>query len=206
MLPPRKKKTVLKEDEYVQRLDQIIQRDFFPDLTKLQVQAAYLDAMATNDIPKLRAIYEKYSVGPSLPSERGNASPATFETPIRDPDLESERGGLARSTTASSVGSEKKESLDEFLNRHTSEDNESFEEIMDEAQRRHRMKNAWLFETEEKSKRNQEASLALPSIEKQALEDAKPSQVETWTYKAKNCIMYYPEGTIFVFTSSERWE
>jgi protein DGCR14 len=51
-----------------------------------------------------------------------------------------------------------------------------------------------LYDAEHKSRSKQEVSLALPSIEKQALEDAKPAQVDTWNYKAKNSIMYYPEG------------
>nr|CAG4650231.1 EOG090X07SU [Sida crystallina] len=195
---PRKKKKILDEDEYVRRLENIIQRDFFPDLTKLQVQAAYLEALETNDVPRLREIYEKYSVGPRIGSERGSvtASPATFETPVRDPDTESLFGG--RSTPRSSHGhltaEEKKESLDEFLFRNTSEDNESFEEMMDEAKRKHRMKYSWLYDAEDNSKCKQNTSLALPSIEKQAVEDAKPAQVDTWTYRAKNSIMYYPEG------------
>jgi len=35
--------------------------------------------------------------------------------------------------------------------------------------------------------------LALPSIEKQAIEN-KPAQVDTWKYKVHNSIMYVPEG------------
>lgn len=42
------------------------------------------------------------------------------------------------------------------------------------------------------SKRHEE-NLALPSSEKQALECTKAG-VETWEYKAKNALMYYPEG------------
>lgn len=38
-----------------------------------------------------------------------------------------------------------------------------------------------------------EQNLALPSIEKAALECVKAG-LETWEYKAKNALMYYPEG------------
>lgn len=42
------------------------------------------------------------------------------------------------------------------------------------------------------SQRHEEI-LALPSSEKQAIECGKAG-VETWEYKAKNALMYYPEG------------
>lgn len=38
-----------------------------------------------------------------------------------------------------------------------------------------------------------EQNLALPSVEKAALECVKAG-LETWEYKAKNALMYYPEG------------
>ena len=53
---------------------------------------------------------------------------------------------------------------------------------------------SWLYDTEDQSKTKQENNLALPSIERQAIEDKKPAQVETWNYVVKNSIMYVPEG------------
>ena len=48
--------------------------------------------------------------------------------------------------------SEKKEAkqhLDSFLSKNTSEDNASFVEILEENEKKHREKHAWLFENEE---------------------------------------------------------
>jgi len=47
--------------------------------------------------------------------------------------------------------------------------------------------------TNELSLQEQERSLALPSIERQAIE-APPGGVQTWTYVPKNALMYVPEG------------
>ena len=41
----------------------------------------------------------------------------------------------------------------------------------------------------------QEQNLALPSIEKQAIEAGiKPTNLQTWTYKPHNSLMYVPDG------------
>ena len=53
-----------------QKMGSIIERDFFPDLEKLRAQNAYLDAVDTNDVLKLRELYEKYSSGSKPQQER----------------------------------------------------------------------------------------------------------------------------------------
>ena len=80
--------------------------------------------------------------------------------------------------------------------KNTSEDNASFEKIMEESKLRIREKYAWLFEAEENQENKQEKNLALPSCEEQvkiALDD-KPYNLDSWTYKSRNALMYVPEG------------
>lgn len=61
-----------------------------------------------------------------------------------------------------------------------------------------------MYNEEEKSQEDQKRLLALPSIEHQALTPEKKFNVDTWTYKNKNYIMYTPDGVSL--TESEEKE
>ena len=86
--------------------------------------------------------------------------------------------------------------MDKFLAKHTSEDNASFERIMEESKLRIRDKFAWLFKAEGSQADKQNANLALPSCEEQAQKylDDKPYNLDSWTYKSRNALMYVPKG------------
>uniref|UniRef100_A0A8C5HIX3 Ess-2 splicing factor homolog n=1 Tax=Gouania willdenowi TaxID=441366 RepID=A0A8C5HIX3_GOUWI len=179
-------------------LEKIIQRDFFPDVTKLQAQKDYLEAEENGDLERMREISIRYgsSLAKRTPQNTSvpYVTPASFETPVTcvgSPSNDSTRG----------VATEKKDdkeekplpSLDQFLAKNTSEDNASFQQIMVLAEDKERLKNSWLYEAEEEFKQRHQQNLALPSMETAALECVKAG-LETWEYKAKNALMYYPEG------------
>ena len=86
--------------------------------------------------------------------------------------------------------------LDRFLEKNTSEDNASFEQIMDTAVQKHREKYKWLYEKETEQKERKETILALPAPEDgdQFKYEDRPSMIETWNYTNKNALMYYPDG------------
>ncbi|XP_029169246.1 splicing factor ESS-2 homolog [Nylanderia fulva] len=189
---------ILDEDTYIEKMGEIIQRDFFPHLEKLQAQNEYLDALEQNDIKRMRELYAKYSSG--RPVTERPVSPATFETPrrVESDELPCTSEESSQETSVEYVKKDNKEEnktgLDDYLSSHTSEDNASFEEMMVEAENKRKLKYAWLYEAEEKSK----AWLAIDKspIDVLAIEgsNSRPKQVDSWAYKNKNYIMYIPDG------------
>lgn len=110
-------------------------------------------------------------------------SPATFETPVRD--MPSERSTFSTpaasmsrekniSDTASECSSQKSKktpsdghSLDSFLSNYTSEDNCSFQELMEKSEKKLRQKFAVLFEAEQETAAAMAKNLCLTSSEEQ---------------------------------------
>ncbi|XP_045614798.2 splicing factor ESS-2 homolog isoform X1 [Procambarus clarkii] len=221
----RKRKKVLDEDTYVREVEKIIERDFFPDLETLKEKLDYLEAKETNDVVRLREFYSKYSVAKDPPMlQNVEDSPATFETPITgrskrggsgtpsidyssddplDPQNKVMKNAAEDNDKSSQSG---KMSLDEFLESHTSEDNESFEEIMKENERRFKIKHAWMFDAEEKHNKEhvpnlipqtaqQQAEAAVLSITGTSVQnDTRPKQLENWNYQTFNSVMFVPDG------------
>ena len=104
---------------------------------------------------------------------------------------------------------EKRVSLDQFLRTHTSEDNESFHELMEESKAEFRRTHAWMFKAEEQlSIEDKTSQMALPSLEMQAAgsgsETKSTRPLDGWTYKNVNSVFYHPEGA--AFTDAEKIE
>ncbi|KAM6403780.1 splicing factor ESS-2 homolog [Rhynochetos jubatus] len=185
-----------------QGLEKIIQRDFFPDVEKLRAQKEYLEAEENGDLEKMRQIAIKFGSSLSRSSRDTPApyvTPATFETPEVHPGALPVGNKTKAGVKAAEEGESEKDdkdalpSLDSFLAKHTSEDNASFEQIMEVAKEKEKVKHAWLYSAEEEYAQRRSENLALPSAEQQALENVKAG-LETWEYTARNTLMYYPTG------------
>jgi len=213
----RKKVKVLAEEDYVDRVEAIIERDYFPELEKLHAQADYIDAKERNDTVTMMRLQEKYSG--CKPVATRLASPATFETPQDLPREADPRrpGGTTepdetpdnkeeKEVSPPEEKKKKKQSLDDFLANHTSEDNMSFDDIQEEAAKKHRIKNAWMYKDEAIHLERKAISMCLPSIEQQAAlpwggpsssdsgHDDKPMDIDQWTYQNINHVMHYPDS------------
>ena len=75
---PRRKVKVLEEDEYVEKVEEIIERDFFPELEKLKARSDYIDAADRNDTKEMLRLRERFSTGRLT---RLESPSSTFETP-----------------------------------------------------------------------------------------------------------------------------
>ena len=81
--------------------------------------------------------------------------------------------------------------LDQFLSKYESEDDASFTDMLDKYHEANRQKHAWLHEKEQEYSR-------LTTGDKFALRDSSESNrragLDSWTYTAKNSLMYIPDG------------
>ncbi|KAH9634876.1 hypothetical protein HF086_004566 [Spodoptera exigua] len=81
-----------------------------------------------------------------------------------------------------------------YLASHTSEDNASYDRVISLENKKRATKLATQLQAEVTSSALADAALALPSIEQQADQTERPHELDTWRYKAKNYIMYVPDG------------
>lgn len=162
--PPK----VLDEDEYTQTLSDIIARDYFPGLLESQAQHEYLAALDSgNEVwiaeaaQKLReaaapttgskrrsARNTRFNSTPSATPRRVADTPVGYtgsETPMSTaggPDTATEAPAPQNSREADTAASL---SLGAFQAKYTSEDNESFNDLLDKQNQKRREKHAYMW-------------------------------------------------------------
>lgn len=115
------------EEDFIADLEAIVERDFYPDLPRLRAQQRYLDARASGGGASVAMA--------TTPSLTPSATPAGTAADHASPAMESQQR-----PAVPSVG------LDSYLTGNTSEDNASFQALLDESERRRRVKYAWFYQ------------------------------------------------------------
>jgi protein DGCR14 len=208
---PRK---VLDEDTYTDALSHIIARDFFPGLLESETQHEYLDAVESRDEAWIssagRRLQQVMTPGrrrlkrPTMPT-LGGQTPTGFvgDTP-------------ASVVSATSTVLEEKVSVDTnmslgaFQSKYTSEDNESFNKLLDKQNQKRAEKYAWLWrgnklpskqqlkQLEVEARISQTRSLTDDGYKDKRLairdKDDRPAAPEAWKSKPTNQLMFAPEG------------
>ncbi|TKY57491.1 DGCR14-like protein [Spatholobus suberectus] len=189
--------TVLDEDTYVEALEKIVERDYFPDISKLRDRLDWLEAIKTGDPVVIREaqlnILERRGAT-KVTNSNTHTPGSTFvrsftpfdefdgktpKTP-RIPDPEAKEEGGAVDT---SLG------LDQFMRSYTSEDNHSFSKILEKVNRKRKERFGYL---------NEESAKGIEDVKRDRITDGygtsyqPPSTLEGWNYTAKNLLMYHP--------------
>lgn len=217
--PRKRSSTVLDEDTYVAAIEKIVERDYFPDLPKLRDRLDWLEAVRTGDPIQIRdaqlKILERRNRSistPVAPSDNGKIrTPASnfFNSPTPfDPDTTPSRSSaqfpISGDSDAPSVDDSL--SLDQFLRRYTSEDNESFSRIMEKVNKKRKERFAYLLEGEEEATKAIEPQRRDRITDGFGTSDQPPSTLEGWKYVAKNLLMYDSTHEEPPLTEAERTE
>ncbi|VDK80596.1 unnamed protein product [Litomosoides sigmodontis] len=201
-------RVVLPEDKYIGRLQEIIERDYFPELPKLKAQKEYLDAVAANDLTKIRELQLRYStkrtVRRTSPTTTVN-SPSIFDPNTPTPSSSYTGSRVGKNDEGSFIKKKKSHgnlTIDAYLSKFTSEDNASFEELALLHKKKEQIRNAWMYEAE--TKHNEEFVTRGNELIKAADEqimtslapgatEGKPKELDNWSYKARNLVHFHPE-------------
>ncbi|KAJ6021611.1 Nuclear protein DGCR14 [Penicillium herquei] len=234
--PPKRIKrptTVLDEDVYTSALSHIIARDFFPGLLETQAKQDYLDALDSKDKDWIKSSKQKLADVMRTPTPGSNARRKTDASsvagtpqhfPARSEDTpRGWQGDTPISVASTSTTFERKDSnvpdvsnmgLLAFQAKYTSEDNESFNKVLDKQNIKRREKNAWLWNDNKipsaqqiahhnrEVKRitaqggNPETSLvkvdSQPDIKTNL--DARPARPDHWKSRPDNTLMFLPSS------------
>jgi len=172
----------LEEEEFLEGLEFIIQRDFFPDIPKLKLTMDWNEAVHNQDFPKLREIQQRFAIQKSNSDSLELETPNFEETPLPENPLKKRRQEKETSIIPLEKPDDKtnleKLSLDAYLYHYTSEDNNSFSQQMQKESEKRKQKFWWMNEVTEQQK---------------LIEASQERLAVTWPHKPSTQLLTYPE-------------
>ena len=216
----------LEEDDYVEAVSALIERDFFPDLPHLRARYELMQARLRGDNTLAKALEKKLlelprptpggtpriqtpqpEAGLTNPAGNGgNAAAARLSAWERDDGAES-----VASAAAGSIANYQQVflrlisgrevlvdlstvRLDDFQKVFTSEDNASFEAVLEKDRERRRQKEWWVEGSEEKQNTKcQQQALQFD------LEPQSTGEIMTCEFQARNTLYFKPKGEVSEF-------
>ena len=216
--PPK----VLDEDTYTDALSKIIARDFFPGLLEAQTQQEYLDALSSNDrewIARAGRRLTELMTPSSNRGRRGTSLARSTAAPIETPRgevgdtpasvMSSRTTETVTSTSSSTVKVDLDMSLGNFQAKYTSEDNESFNKILDKHNSKRAERYAWMWAGNKipSSRQIMQRERKWQIADAQGGDDAasksrllieapddRKAMPDTWNAKPDNQFFFAPEG------------
>lgn len=189
----KKRKIVLDEDNYIEKLEEVIEQQFFPHLPKLRSQLDYLECNELFDVKTLKQTYHRL-----FPYNQINSIGSQLIT-------------FSQSDT--------KLTISKFFEKYISEDNQSFEELHQKSLEEHRKQFHWVYEPQlltngEELQNNQQqragmlmlyylGDKVLSEQERKKLDlildgeanvgDDRQNGCNNWSFRVRNPLMFYPE-------------
>lgn len=214
--PPVKKvkrpRLVLSEEEYTASVSHIILRDFFPGIRASAVQHEYLDALESQNPAWISSASQRlhdamtpvrWQAQHAIHSARDEVRTATSragDTP--------NTGALAAVEERPLPGSHMR--LSDFQAKYTSEDNESFYQLLDKQNQKKTEKYAWMWnnnklpskqmlkQMEIKDRLRKTRDLVDDGFKRDRLairdRDERPARPDSWKAAPRNGLMFEPEG------------
>jgi protein DGCR14 len=201
---PPKRKVVLEEDAYSEAIEAIIERDFFPDVPKMQNQLEWLEAIQSGDPAQIKRAQQSIALRraglvANLPSgTRAGTSVHGTRSILRTPAMTPLAPELATPSTAAAVAQQQQHAsaaaaprapamgLDSFLSKFTGEDNASFEQLQEASLARKRAKVSHHLE----DKNTQLLLQGTNPTEEYGSSGQQPGTLITWKHVPKSSLYY----------------
>ncbi|PHH81213.1 hypothetical protein CDD80_49 [Ophiocordyceps camponoti-rufipedis] len=214
--PPAKKvkrpRLVLSEEEYTASVSHIILRDFFPGIKVSAVQHEYLDAIESQNPAWISSASQR--LHDAMTPARWQAQHVTHAARDEERTMASCAGDTPSTVALAAVeerplpGSHMR--LSDFQAKYTSEDNESFYQLLDKQNQKKTEKYAWMWnnnklpskqmlkQKEVKDRLGKTRDLVDDGFKRECLAirdaDERPARPDSWNAAPRNGLMFEPEG------------